>query len=107
MPANNIRNKCIAVTGMFYYQAATRNFSCEMSTLQANGIDVLAQLYHDAADQGFILESGRTGAQVAWVLTGTITDREEEITGWTFAPVESSVTREAKLTGTTMIVWNT
>lgn len=103
----NIRNTGVAEARLFSYDFLTNAFSGDISTLQANGVDPIAQLYHDACDQGFLMRSHRSGNIAVWYLSDTGKDREGDTTHWTFKPTMATVHHNPVLFDAKVYVWNT
>lgn len=104
---DNIRNRAIADSRLFSYDFLTNTFSTDASILMVNGIDPVAQLYCDACDQGFQMQSAKTSRIVKWYLTLEHRDRENDITHWEFAPTFDSIHYNPKLKDAHVYVWNT
>lgn len=104
----NIRNRGIADSRLFTYSRDYNSFGCEMSTLSLGyGIDPLAQLYHDACDQGFLMKSHATGNVVIWYLSSTEKDNEGDTTHWVFKPTMASIHHNPQLETAKVLIWNT
>lgn len=59
-------------TKLFHYDQETRTFCAEISTLECNGyFPGPRQIWDDACDTGFYLESHKTGRKILFVLSET------------------------------------
>ena len=86
----------------FTYTKSEKTFSIEAS--DANGFPFKSRLYDDAADEGFVLVSHKTGRSQPFYFDRVIySDSGEDIAGFEFLPAYP-VSEGAK--GTKVIVWN-
>jgi len=69
----------------FGFNAASRTFHADISDFR--GINVMSQLYEDACDQGFILESSKTGRKIPFGFLSYKQDGEGEVQCWTYSAV--------------------
>ena len=86
-------------TKMFFYHKEDKSFSQEASSIN---IPLLGQLYDDACDEGFVLVSERTGAEIPMYLTKTERDREGDVQCWNF----KSASRKPNEKDITVCVFN-
>jgi len=70
------------------------------------GFRRLERLYDDACDEGVVLLSPRTGNEVRWYLTQTVTDGEGDVLEWVFKPCPESVSKNADLRALTLRILN-
>lgn len=85
----------------FHYDRLEKTFSTEASTL---GRRWKGQLWNDSADEGFVIESARTGDTTAFTSMVEHKDGEGDITHWTFHAYNYS--RDPRLNGMKAIVFN-
>lgn len=78
-------------TEMFSYK--DKVFAGEISTTQLSIEDLKQQVFDDACDEGFLLESERTGKTIRMVFSKQHTNGED-ITHWTFEPYIMDILRE-------------
>lgn len=71
-------------TKMFFFDKKSGNFSQEISSLGYGPNGITSQLFDDACDEGFVMVSDRTKAEVPFYLTFVETDAEDEIVCWNF-----------------------
>ena len=65
----------------FTYNSDLHAFYAEVSGL--NGFNFLSQVFDDACDVGFAIESAKTGKSVVFIFTKT-DKNDDEILGWRF-----------------------
>jgi hypothetical protein len=82
-------------------------FCCEMSTLQANGLDPLKLVWHDAETQGFVMVSENTGDEVLFVLLRRERDADGDIRSWIFKASWGDIQRHPNLDRVSVVVFNT
>lgn len=68
-------------SNFFSYFKDTKSFSTEASTLDNRNF--LSQIYDDAADRGFIMESSKTGKKETFYLV-SVDEQDDEVCGWNF-----------------------
>jgi len=71
-----------------HYQKIGRSFFQEISCLPDKRIPLM-RVYDDACDEGFILVSHVTGAEIKMVLTETKLE-DGDVVGWTFKPINKN-----------------
>lgn len=83
----------------FGFNAASRTFHAELSDFCGVGMEaqLMAQLYEDACDRGFILESAVTGRKIPFSFTGNKTDHEDEVEYMLYSGVVGFTTYFIKL----------
>ena len=67
---------------LFGYDARTKEFTTELSDLEASSHGPFSQIYDDACDQGFYLKGKKH--QVLFVLSHAVKDNEGDIICWEF-----------------------
>lgn len=87
---------------LFDYDPTTKQFAAE---LQHQGLDHTGRLYADAADQGFVMVSDKTGAAVEFTLHD-VQRRGGEVVYWEFKPTYADAFYNPKLLGVRAIVHN-
>lgn len=93
-------------TKLFFYDKDRKSFSQEASTLQGSGVPgkvLFGQLYDDAADEGFVLVSHKTGKGVPFHFSNVEVDGEGEVLAWHFKSAANRYAPESKLS---LTVWN-
>ncbi len=70
------------------------------------GFQQCERLYDDAADEGIVLRSPRTGGETRWYHTETVKDRDDDVTEWVFKPCSESVSQVPGLAGLTLRILN-
>lgn len=81
-----MKNVAKLSTEHFTYDGKTGTFICEVSNLNGLIRPYTTQIWDDACDEGFVLVSERTGAEVIVTNTGPARDKEGDITHWDFFP---------------------
>lgn len=90
----------------FSYNDAKKSFVSEASTLTRGGrCSLFHQIYQDSCDEGLILISDKTGAEVKFVVDNTET-REGDILCWKLVPLDEEVRKNPRLKGVTMTIFN-
>ena len=92
---------------IFSYNSTDKTFTAEASDL---GNRHLQQIYDDACDVGFSIQSGRTGSEVTYYMdtvnkVNKGTD-DEEIGSWTYLPLPECVRKHPLCAGTKVIIFN-
>lgn len=66
------------------------------------------RVYPDAADEGFVLVSARTGAETVWVVVEQIYDAtpDREVVGWRLAPTMATRREFPRLANVRITIWN-
>ena len=90
----------------FDFNRKTGEFVAEISMIQHGGINLFAQLYNDAADQGFVMISAQTQQAVDFYLSDTQRDDEGDVKFWEFTPSTRAVRCNDRLAGVKVIVLN-
>ena len=90
----------------FSWNPATKEFTAEMSEVSHGGLNPLGQLYNDAADQGFVMVSDKTGKPVQFFLHDTQRDADHDVKFWEFHPIMSAVFYNPQLQGVKVIIFN-
>jgi hypothetical protein len=75
----------------------------EASTI---GFRRFERLYDDACDEGVVLRSPRTGAEVRWYLTETVKDGEDDVLEWKLKPCSESVYTNPSVRDCTLRILN-
>ena len=92
----------------FGVQKDSKAFVAEMSDF--NSQECLFQcIYPDACDEGFIMESSRTGAQAVFYFVEKIMHgpaHERELAGWKFEPTEETLRKTPHLRDWSVTVFN-
>lgn len=89
---------------LFSYSGDIRLFTADASQLRdASPFDCL---YEDAADQGFLMLSAKSGDLVPFVLASVDT-HGGDIAGWHFVPDGYSVKKRPSLAGLRVLIVNT
>lgn len=71
----------------FSWDKSDRTLVTEASTLSAGrSRAITAQVYDDACDEGFVIESHHTDRRVTFALDKVDTNADNEIMGWWFKP---------------------
>lgn len=72
----------------FHYNPETKTFTAEISELSRGGTaDPFGRVYDDAADEGFVIVSSKTGDEVTFVINGADRDSDGDIAGWVLVPI--------------------
>jgi hypothetical protein len=87
----------------FRYEACTTTFYAEASDLGRNPFD---RIYSDACDEGFSIESAKTGKVGVFYLSHTKIDRDNDIVYWELKPTAETIQRIPRLHGIKVIVFN-
>lgn len=93
-------------TNSFTYNAATRTFASEASTLSYNG-GLFCQIFNDSADEGFVMVSAKTGKEVKFAVDRTEYNADNDIVCWKLKPVELKGSDRLAMTNVTAVVFNT
>ncbi len=89
----------------FSWNPATREFSAEAAELDHAGHEYAGRLYADAADQGFVMISAKTGETIEFALKD-IQRNNGEIVYWEFEPTWADKFYNPKLRGVRAVVFN-
>ena len=89
-------------TKQFFFHKEDSMFTQEISSLGTLASYLTGQLYDDACDQGFVLVSDRTGAEIPFYLDETETSNEGEILCWNF----KAASLKPELVGLKVCVFN-
>lgn len=71
-------------SSLFHWDSSSKTFSQEISCIATN---LFGRIYDDACDTGFIMVSEKTGKEEHMCLYETQTDRDGDVCGWVFLPV--------------------
>lgn len=94
-------------TKEFHYDAETKTFSADMSTLDMGGRrQVFCQAYTDACDAGIRVESASTGREVMYAVVKQDMN-DTDIAGWHLEPTADSIRRVPQCKGTKLFIVNT
>lgn len=88
-------NVPVISSSKFRYNAACRTFFTEASDFKFT--NMMSQLFEDACDQGFILESVKTGRKIPFGFTGVEQDNEGEVMYMIYSAVVGSTRYELHL----------
>ena len=100
----NTMNFRVAISSdRFTYNSRARCFVSEASDLHDCH---LQQLYPDACDVGFVMQSARTQTQAEYYLHHVHKDREGDITHWEYRPTSFSQRNVPNCVGTTVQIFN-
>ena len=91
-------------TAFFSFDPVKGTFSTEASDLGRTRVH--GQLYDDAADLGFLLESHKTHMRVPFVHVRTERDREGEVVADHYEVTSEAVRHDGKLKGLKVVVFN-
>ena len=73
----------------FDWDKRNRVLSAEASTIErGRRTALMAQVYDDACDEGFVIESHHTDRRVVFALDKIDRDNDGDIAGWWFKPAE-------------------
>lgn len=92
---------------LFGVQKDSKAFVAEMSDL--NGVNLFNQLYADACDTGFAMESSRTGDKAVFYFVEEIMHgpaNERELAGWLFKPTNETLRKMPHLKDWSVTVFN-
>lgn len=96
-------------SSLFLYDCTTRHFTAEVSELSCRGHNFMWNLYDDAVDRGFIMESTRTGNKVTYYLARVVgggEDTDGEVVSWEFLPTHESMAQHRECVNTKVIIFN-
>lgn len=72
------------LSSRFSYEPRTKTFCAEASDF-TNGPNLLARAFDDACDEGFQIESAKTGTRVLFTFDRVEKDCEGDVVAWHFA----------------------
>jgi hypothetical protein len=91
-------------TARFSWLKESRCFAAEASELPHSFAP--GQIYPDAADEGLVLMSARTGEEVRYYLHHIDKSADNEIQGWNYLPVPEDARRIRGAAGTSVLIIN-
>jgi hypothetical protein len=93
-------------SAQFSYDAKSKVFSADISELTAGRSQFLGQIYPDAADEGLVLISDRTGQEARFYLNVIDIDPEGDYKLWELFPTPESVRKQPGLRGVRVLIFN-
>lgn len=89
----------------FSWNPQSREFTADAAELQHAGLDPTGRLYADAADQGFVMVSAKTGETIEFTLN-EVQRHDGEVAYWEFKPTWADVFYNPKLRNVRAVVFN-
>lgn len=93
----------VYATDKFMWHADLNSFSSEISMVPA----VLREMFNDALDLGFAMQSNKTGKIAYFALENGEKNEDGDYVLWSFKPIESSVYHNPRLKDVVVTIYNT